>query len=228
MLATVLLIALFIGVLVAYVAGVRQGAGWGKPVLAICTLGLVAVVLLRACGGPGGGEVDDQARVIRDTADSAELLGSLLKGNIPASGAQILILLGMRAEGGPGLIEYREGWQKGFDKALGPDGWEMVGRYSSIEPADGLSDWLDEYAAEHGENIDAVVSFFGLPEGLEDVIFYDWEPRPKVVALFPAPRETDLGAIRRWLEDGYLMAAVVLDSEGNARTYTRQLLPEVP
>jgi len=231
MLAVVLLIAFFIGVVVAYVAGVRQGAGWGNPVLVLCTLGLVGVALLRAFGGFADDPSTAAPLDLRHVAGRAEALGSLLKGKVvPASGdrIRILILTGMGQLASVDRLDKRIAWKKGFDKALGPDGWERIGEWGPAPGyADDLSDSLDEHVAKHGENIDAVVSFAGLPEDLEYVSFYDWESPPKVVGLFSL-QTADLGAIRTWLEDGYLMAAIAVDSESKARTYTPLSLPDVP
>jgi len=46
----VLMVVFFLGVLFSYLAGVRRAASWGRPLLVLCVILLVASVLYKVVG----------------------------------------------------------------------------------------------------------------------------------------------------------------------------------
>jgi myo-inositol catabolism protein IolC len=85
------------------------------------------------------------------------------------------------------------------------------------------ADAVSEALAQTEAQCDAVVSFAGLPPDLEELSIYQLESPPKVAAFFTG-KAVNLDAIRRWLKDDLLQAAVVRDG-GRLRLYTRTDLP---
>lgn len=218
---------LLAGVLAPLWSRPRRGAVWGKVLVAIAVLFLAGIALYRGLsqGGPASAQQQRRFGTSRSDCrtctdqDKLKLLGESFKDYI-APGSRIFILGYYRVEGGRDVTQAMRAWEEGLSEGLGDTSWERVGYYG---PADGtaerVSSWLQGAVGE----IDAVVSVAGLPADLEAMTIYQMSPTPKVAAVFEK-RSTDIVAIRRWLEEGYLQVAVV-ESDGGDKVYTPENLP---
>jgi len=208
---------LFVLLLVAYFAGARKGQTWGKVLLVLCVIALVAAVLRQALctrtEGGGGAQIaaTEQERVRR----AAELLGQALKERLDPGG-RIFILAPENSAMGTPLDRF---WTEGLSSGLQDPSWTRAGcRYLSAPagtPAVVTDEVFSEAVAEASGEADAIVSFAGLPAGFEQAEgLRGSEGRPAVAAFFPSSGRPNLALISKWLKDGDLQAAVVEDETG--------------
>ena len=203
----VILIILAALVVLAYV---RRQEVWSKPLLVLCVVALIAVVGHRAIVGGG--------RPVRDRQPSgleqvAELMGKSLSGRLEP-GARIAVFGGFPPDVRTGWLVLRATCETGLAAGLGHTDWELVG-YAGTAP--GTAATLSQGIDDLGGQIDAVLSFNGLPPDLEQMTIYTRATPPAVAAYFP--READLDLIGKWLSDGLIEGAVVRQN-GSLTPYT--------
>lgn len=216
-----LIVALGVGVFAGYLKGVKKEQPWGKPVLALCAVALVIAALSRAfLGGVSQGQYISAGRAAMERARAgriaelrnvATLIGRGLKGHVP-TGARIAFLSPINTED---ISAALPAVRVALSKELGDESWERAGIFT----VDDLSGAI----AENEKGINAVISFYGLPNDLEKMKIYLLEAPPKVAAYFGP--QSDLDAIRGWLTSGHLQAAVRKAENGQQRLYTPKDLP---
>jgi len=212
-----ILVVVFAAFLMFGYANFKNGRTWGKPLMILCTVGVVAVVLVRFAGGVGGVGGADSAPIggLDAEVEAAEMIGEQLKGKLPAAGG--VFFLGKPPVQGAmtGFAYYMASWEKGLHATIGRD-WQRVGYFGPCaseppSPAEWISSALDNASGQ----IDLVLSFDGLPTDLEALNIYEMAERPLVAAFFPDGG--DEAVIRGWLQDGLLDVAVIND-EGSLTT----------
>jgi len=212
-LAWPLIIILCIGVVVSYLGGVRKGKAWGKIAAALCAVGVLAVAGVKVMNRGPAGEVTTGRSLTEVEYERAKAIGAGLKG-IVEPGCRIFILSSYGPMGGPGIDQAKDSWNRGLSDGLGDSTFRVVGYYG---PAPGTAESLSQGILQAEEQIDVLVSFQGLPQGLLDMSIYAEAEPPRVAAYFHG--SPDMAPIRRWLNDGLLDVAVV-EQNGVLTTHT--------
>jgi len=226
MLLWVLSVGLFILVLAAYGAGVRKQAAWGKPVLALAVIGLIAVVGYKVfLAKPAKSFNVVGGSMTATESGRAKAVAAGLKGLAP-DGARALILVGydprqMVRAYQPSLRSWLEGLRDGLEDQT----VEIVGGYGPVAVE---ADFLSQGISEIAEDVDIIVSMGGLPADLEDLSIYEMSTPPLVGAVFDA-RDTTVGldAIRGWLQSGLIQSAVYVNADNEMTAYTESNLPKL-
>jgi len=217
--------ALLVGLLAAYLAGVKKGAAWGTPLLVLCAVGLVACAVYRLVGRGGGG-LPDMSLSEADAQQVAQLLGQGLKEHLEPS-ARLFVLYSVD-DAGQRFQKNRELWGAGLAAGLEDEAIEIVG-YATPEPGwpptlrePGDAGAFSIPLARAAAQFDALVSFTGLPADAEQMNIYQVAEPPKVAAYFGSPG--DRAKVRSWLQKGLLQAAVLKEKDG-LKLYTPKTLP---
>jgi len=249
---TVVAVLAGVGAVAAYIKGARPQKQWGKPALAACVGVAVLALLARQAGCDRRVGKPD---IPREAASAVmQLIGKALEGKL-GEGARVVVI---RAPyGGETLAATQEAgadsssdpaaqvaeklqrqWQKGLEEGLGVS-VQIVGSETSrafmagphAMSAATFSELLDGY---RDKNIDAWVSLVGIPgalaggSDLEQVSSFGWQKRPLVAA--DVGLSYDPKALRRYIEDGLLEAALVRVSRDSAemRVITKRNLGDLP
>jgi hypothetical protein len=216
MLIWILLGVFTVGLVFSYVMGVQRERDWAKPILVVCALGLAGTALLRAFEGRLSGE---RARpdIARREYRAARMLAGALSDRVPA-GAAVFILhpMAMMPRRLPG---HQAQWESAFDQTFGE--WRSAGvSYAPEQTASGF-----ETALRASQNdVDAIISFQGLPEDLPEMSMFD-SPGPPAFGAYCATGY-DVEAIRQWLQKE-LVHAVVLKEGPELKLYTPENPPSV-
>jgi len=208
----VLMVVFFLVALVAYGAGVRRGAAWGKPVLALSVLLLILIVLDRAVlhvvsGGPERAGLPEATEAAR----AGRLMGEALAGRLEEGGRVLVVGIA----GPEGAVQVAEGGG-GLEKALGERAGEVV---RHMCPPFAPESSVAQVAAERGPF--AAVVFFSPPGENELAALADTVDGP-TAAYFASEAQVD--TVRTWLQDGLLSVAVIKTAQG-LQTFTSDNLP---
>ena len=216
------LLGFFSLMLVGYNWGYREESDWGRPVFFLAFIALVGWTLWGTFGSPAGGSVQ---RAADAATASARALGNSLRDDLPDN-CKILFLCPVSDVGDPDL---HDRWKNGLAEGLGRDGFRVVDcrapdgavpvSLSYAGSAMGFSKVLEGLSAD----LDAVISFTGLPSDLPAFRLYRSRRAGPVVAAYVG-KYGDRRKIRRWLEEGYLQA-VALTEDGEMATYDAEHLP---
>jgi len=207
----VLLILFALGVIVAYVVGIKGNRAWGKPLLILCLVGLIAVVLQRAFIGRA--RLAERADIDRPAQDSAMLLAQGIKGEV-RPGSRIFFFSPIPPVIPTQMARYWMLWEKGVNEGLGSTAWQKV---HIARPADNTAAAFSESLLGREGEVDVVLSFVGLPDDLPQMVVYSWAVPPTVAACFPYG--ADRARVRQWLQEGLIRAAVIQDG-GSMKLYT--------
>lgn len=213
------LLAILVGVSVGgYMKGVKKETTWGKPFVSLCLAGIIIIAVGKMLPTKKATIAQDIADTVygRGKArelDRSERLGKAMREHL-SPGSKVLVMGGAHLEGW-----VRPAWNEGLEDALGKTGWEPVGYYGPVAAG---AQAISEGLADREQEIDAVISYVGLPRDWADMSFYKRSNPPKVGAYFRSP-STDLELVRSWIEDGYLVAALVETEGGGAKLYTKSL-----
>ena len=217
-----IIIVLFVGVLLAYFAGVRRHAAWGQVLVVLCVLGIVAVVVWRAM--PKTPETTPN-EYVSQTAQAAKLIGEELRSELQP-GCRVLFIGGMAPTEAGTTLQATEDWEKGLSDGLGDIPWEYVG-YEGGRSALLSAEALSEFVAGYG--VDVILFFAKPPDDLSSMDLYKKAKKPVVGVFIPSGPEPNFDAIRGWLEDGYVRVVIVVTAgpDGSAlwQTYTPGNLP---
>lgn len=222
MFSSILIFLFFLGVMYAYVAGVKKRAPWGKPVVAICTLGLVISLVGKiATGGNEGAEI----AAVQESAEAlpyeaAKMMAGELKRIDSEAGGKVFLLGQFPSEQAPGSMRMFEYWHRGISEGFGATPWEKAGYWGPA--ADASTE--DISTAISRKKIDVLISFQGLPANLHKLSIYKKSNPPKVAAYFPPEGSVDTEIVGRWLLKG-LVQVVVLKEDDGLKVYTSDNLP---
>jgi len=191
---------------------------WGRALIVACVLGVLGVLAYQLFfRGQSNLRVASVARATSNTT-SARLIGQGLKSYL-APESRIVVMAQFSPQVRPSWPMLWSSWQKGLSEGLADTSWKDAGY---VGPAPGTAQSLSEGLAAVEGQVDAIVSFAGLPDDLEQMSIYASGTPPKVAAYFPINPNRE--AIRRWLKDGLIQAAV-MDEKGVPTLYTRDKLP---
>jgi len=230
-------IVVFLGAIVAYVAGVKVGARWGRPVLTVCVLALVLLVLDRAffhvlVGRTAGRPGPEPG----DLREAGKRIGETLKDRL-GPGRRVYVVAGYGMAGGSGAGGSGS-WplfESGLLPALGHTELQVVGEErSNAATAETLSDGCVRSAP-----VDAVLFVGTLPANLEEAAFYRrGHSRPIIAGYFLVaehPQTASIESIHRWLQQGRIDVAVVETKKDSVysktvsfEVYTPTNLPPLP
>jgi hypothetical protein len=228
----------FLGAIVAYVAGVKVGARWGRPVLTVCVLALVLLVLDRAffhvvVGRTFGGRPPPEPGDLRE---AGKRIGETLKDRL-GPGRRVYVVAGYGFAGGSGAGGSGS-WplfEAGLLPALGHTELVVVGEErGSAATAETLSD-----ACVRSAPVDAVLFVGTLPANLEEAAFYRrGHSRPIIAGYFLVAEYAEtasIESIHRWLQKGRIDVAVVETKQDGLyskmvsfEVYTPDNLPPLP
>jgi len=216
--------ALAVLTFLAYFLGVRRGRSWARVVVAVCALGLVGVVVFRFAGRgakPNPGFRDDYQRM----AARAETLGRALKPHLKP-GSRIFIFGDVPVEWETVLPGAQKAWKEGLSKGLGDSTWVQAGYGSPPRGEFRLTESaLSEGLGQADGQVDAVVSFAGLPENLEETALYKGETgRPRVAVLFVDATDAEVALVGKWLKAGLVDGAAV-ERNGKLQLSDRTAMP---
>ena len=216
------MVLLLVGVLLAYFKGVKARRAWGKPVLVACVALAVVIAGSRVLLSRQSMPRLDTRKAEKGGVEAyktAKQLATALRPHV-ASPCRVFLMGEFPSAGAPGCEIKFPQWDKGLSDGLEGVRWQKLGYFGPIQhsKAADISAALKELEGK----TDAVVSFYGLPADMAETSIYMLEKAPKVAAYFP--QGADLDAIRRWLKDDFIQAALV-NEKGNLTLYTRDKMP---
>jgi hypothetical protein len=204
----VLLVLFSILVIVAYAAGVKREAAWGKPLLVIGVLLLVLVVLDRAVFHVVSGAGDGGARPAGGSArEAGQLIADVVRSRVGGD-ARVFAIARSGAQTAPQLMGGVRGLADGLGREAGEIEWSLL-------PPRGPG--LAASIARQG-SVDVVVLFGGLPFRDEQMVrdelirVADTAEAPAVAVFLPSQSHTE--AVRGWLREGLLSVAVIKTPDG--------------
>jgi len=205
---------------------------WGKRALVVCLVLIVCLCLGRllfgGSRGPGTGIVARELNTLEaQETKRAKLIGEGLRGKVPAA-SRIFFLGSFPTDMRQDWDVIWPAWQKGLSGGLGHSDWQLLDYFGPVQGS--AAEALSGALAAKKKEVDVIVSFNGLPQDFAQMSTYQFEnekgekieKRPKVGAYFPPG--ADVEAIRRWLQDDIIQAAVV-DENGKLDLYTRDKMP---
>ena len=214
----ILLVGFAVVLAVSYFKGVRQKQTWGTVLVVVCVLGIVGVIVERMLLGGRYSLAVAGEKMASGASGTAQLLGKGLKGLVPAGG-RIVVMGEFSPQVRPSWPTLWSNWQKGLSDGLGDSTWQLAGYYG---PANGTAESVSGGLAAIEGGFDAVVSFYGLPDDLENLSIYQLGERPKVAAFFPS---ANLDRVRDWLSKGLIEAAVIEQGDAGLRLCTKTSPP---